>query len=637
MDKMKNRKTIGWMLGLVLPLLLAGNPPKETLPPPNILWVTIEDLSPMLGVYGDANANTPHLDAFAKRSIRYTNAFSTAPVCSPSRSCIITGYYGSSLGTQHLRSEASIPGTIIPYPKYLRKAGYFTSNNVKEDYNFIDNTIWDQSSNTAHWRQRKPGQPFFSIFNLMLTHQSGIFGNDEEYEKRISQFLPHVSRTNPDKLKLPPYYPDTPEIRKLWARYYTNVSIVDYQFSKFLQDLEEDGLTENTIVFFYSDHGTGVPRHKRALYDSGMKIPFMVHVPEKYASKYHFKPGTVNDDLISFIDLAPTLLKLVGFQQPKTYPGNSILSTKPVRSPAYLYGAADRVDEGFDVARSIRTKQYLYIRNYLPHLPLLQRNWYTDNSEIMKALNQVRSSPDLTQAQKAMFASTRSVEELYDVAKDPYQLHNLATDKRHVGVIRKMRETLTKEILKNHDTGFAPEPELIRLSQVSTPFEFSQDQRKFPLSTILAACDLMLKPQASEKDIAPFLTHKNGLVRYWAVIAARQMVENKAILKPYLRKLLQDAVPTVQVEAATLLAEWGDTSGVDIIVSHLQANDSPLLLYSSRALQNLALDHKVDPVGAKKTYETLDKEMKVKENQKNFYRLYSYWALSYLFDHVPGR
>ena len=632
---MKNwiNKEWKWVIGL--PLLLAGTPPKATLPPPNILWVTVEDISPMLGVYGDPNAHTPHLDAFAKRSVRFTNAFATAPVCSPSRSCIITGYRASSLGTQHLRSEAAIPETIRPFPKYLREAGYFTSNNVKEDYNFTDNSIWDNSSAQAHWRQREKGKPFFSVFNLMLTHQSKIFGSDEEYEKRIEDFLPFITRTSPETLQLPPYYPDTPEIRKLWARYYTNVSIVDYQFSQLLQALEADGLSDNTIVFFYSDHGTGMPRHKRTLYDSGMKIPFMVHIPEKYAGKYHFKPGTLNDGLVTFLELAPTALDMAGIKLPAGYAGKPIFSSDEIKSREYIYGASDRVDEGFELARSIRTKQHLYIRNYLPHLPLLQPNWYTDHSEIMKALKQARNSPDLTQAQQSIFAPTRPVEELYDVVRDPHQLHNLASDKHQGGLIQQMRKTLRQEILKNHDTAFAPEPELNRLSRGTTPFEFSQDRAKYPLLELMKVCDLMLKADLTEKDLTPYLTHKNGLVRYWAVVAARQMVNNKNSLKPQLQKLLRDEIPTVQIEAAKLLAEFGDTQGVNLIISHLQSDDSPLTLYAARALQDLALRHGVNPAGAKKTFEALDAEMKDKENQKNFYRLYSYWALTYLFDGVP--
>ncbi|WP_373512763.1 sulfatase-like hydrolase/transferase, partial [Persicitalea sp.] len=590
---MKNWVSTGWRWVLGLPLLLAGIPPEATLPPPNILWVTVEDISPMLGVYGDPNATTPHLDAFSKRSVRFTNAFATAPVCSPSRSCIITGYHGSSLGTQHLRSEASIPETIRPFPKYLREAGYFTSNNVKEDYNFIDNTIWDNSSRQAHWRQREEGKSFFSVFNLMLTHQSGIFGDDAQYEQRIKAFLPFITRTSPEAIQLPPYYPDTPEIRKLWARYYTNVSIVDYQFSQFLQELEEDGLSDNTIVFFYSDHGTGMPRHKRSLYDSGMKIPFMVHIPEKYAGKYPFKPGTLNNDFVTFLDLAPTVLDIAGIKLPAGYAGKPIFDSGEIKSREYIYGASDRVDEGFEMARSIRTKQYLYIRNYLPHLPLIQPNWYTDQSEIMRALTQARNSPDLTQAQKTMFAPTRPVEELYDVVRDPHQLHNLASEKRNAGLIRKMRKTLRQEILKNHDTAFAPEPELFRLSRGTTPFEFSQDRAKYPLPELMKVCDLMLKTDLTEKDLTPYLTHQNGLVRYWAVVAARQMDNTKNALKPQLQKLLRDEVPTVQIEAAKLLAEQGDTQGVNLIVSHLQSDDSPLVLYAARALQDLALRYGV--------------------------------------------
>lgn len=616
----------------ILPVLLSCTTKKDDLPPPNILWVTIEDLSPMIGPYGDANANTPYLNAFAERSIKFTNAFASAPVCSPSRSCIITGFYASSLGTQHLRSQVAIPDSIKPYPKYLREAGYFTSNNSKEDYNFIDSTIWDQSSNKAHWRNRKGDQPFFSIFNLMLTHQSSIFGSDSVYEKRISSFLPFVTPTSPDNLKLPPYYPNTPETRKLWARYYTNVSIIDYQFAKIMEELEEDGLTENTVVFFYSDHGTGVPRHKRALYDSGMKIPFLVHIPEKYAGKFNFKPGTVDDNMITFIDMAPTLFALTGLSIPEAYPGKPIISSGQVPATSHIYGASDRVDEGFELARSIRTKQYLYIRNFLPHLPLLQPNWYTDNSEIMQELNRVRNGKNLTEAQKTMFAGNRAVEELYDVGKDPHQLHNLASDGSFREVLQELRQTLQEEILKNYDTAFAPEPELIRLAKGTTPYEFARDSINYPLKQILNVCDLMLDPALTIENLSPYLRHQNGLVRYWALIAARQMNGDKTQLQPHLARLVQDEMPTNQVEAAKMLAEQGNRKAVEVIIGHMHTGDSPLLLYASRAFQDLALRYNVPAEGASDLFHKLEIEMEDEENRKNFYRLYSYWALTYVYN-----
>ena len=254
---------------------------------PNILWVSCEDITTMLGCYGDVNASTPNLDKFAKKSILFSNAFSTAPVCSPARSSIITGYYATTIGTQHLRSEVDIPNVIKPFPKYLREIGYYAVNNYKEDYNFTEDELWSDSSKNAHWKNREKDQPFFSVFNLGITHQSGIFGNDSIYNARIDKYLGDIEKIDPETLVLPSYYPDSPVIRKLWARYYTNVAIMDYQFGQILKELKGDGLEDNTIVIFFSDHGTGMPRSKRALYDSGLKIPMLVHIPQKLAVKFN--------------------------------------------------------------------------------------------------------------------------------------------------------------------------------------------------------------------------------------------------------------------------------------------------------------------------------------------------------------
>ena len=280
---------------------------------PNILWITCEDTSPYLGCYGDPHALTPNLDKLASEGSLYTQAFVTAPVCSPVRSCLITGVYATSLGTQHLRSTVSPPVSIQPFPKYLRAAGYYCSNNSKEDYNFRDPTIWDDSSETAHWRNRKAGQAFFSVFNLMFTHQGQINGSDEAFFEKYRAKLRPEERHDPETLVLPPYYPDTPMVRNIWARYYDLITFMDKEVGKLLAQLDEDGLAEDTIVFFFADHGLGLPRFKRTLYDSGLHIPLIVRFPARYRSMASASPGGRIDRLVSTIDLPPTVLTLAGF------------------------------------------------------------------------------------------------------------------------------------------------------------------------------------------------------------------------------------------------------------------------------------------------------------------------------------
>src|SRR5687767_10606299 len=340
---------------------------------PNILWISNEDMSPHLGVYGDTLARTPVLDRLASQSIRYTHAFTTAPVCAPSRAAIITGMYQTAIGAQHMRTtEDRVPELPGPYlavppfyvkafPEYLRAAGYFTSNRAKTDYPFgVPSTIWDDLGPGAHWRNRTDRtQPFFSVFNLEVTHESQIFPTSPARKGK-----PLV--TNPASIEVPPYYPDTPAVREELARVYDNIADMDRQVGEILRQLEEDGLADNTLVFYWSDHGDGVPRAKRSLYDSGLRVPLMIRIPPRLGQLA--APGTVRDDLVSFVDLAPTVLTLAGLEVPAHMQGRILLGPNAGAAPAYVFGARDRMDTEYDMMRSARDPQFLYIRNFSPEL-----------------------------------------------------------------------------------------------------------------------------------------------------------------------------------------------------------------------------------------------------------------------------
>ena len=342
---------------------------------PNILWITAEDMSPTLGCYGDKFAITPNIDRLAKQSVRYTKAFASAPVCSPSRSCLITGCYPPSLSTQQMRSGFAIPESMRGFPELLRKRGYYTSNNVKTDYNTgnyaeIIKHSWNESSATAHWRKRTDKtQPFFSIFNLMTSHQSrSMVWPYERFKKEVQSKLSASEIHDPAKTPLPPYYPDTPLIRREVARFYDCVTAMDKEVGDILKQLEKDDLSKNAIVFFYSDHGSGMPRHKRALLESGMHVPLMIRFPKKWQHLAPAKPGTTTERLVSFVDYAPTVLSLTGIAIPEAMQGKPFLGSKNSKPRRYVYGHRDRVDEVRDLARSVRDSRYLYIRNYMPHL-----------------------------------------------------------------------------------------------------------------------------------------------------------------------------------------------------------------------------------------------------------------------------
>jgi arylsulfatase A-like enzyme len=625
---------------IILPLILTVGAAgctmqsKTELPLPNVLWVSVEDITTLLGCYGDANASTPNLDAFAKRSVLFSNAFATAPSCAPSRSTIITGINSVTLGTQRLRSEISIPAEIKPYPKFLKEAGYFVTNNSKEDYNFRDTTIWNLSSGKAHWRMRNENQPFFSIFNLGQTHQSGIFGSDSVYAAKIKRFLPYIKTCNPDSVVVPPYYPNTPELRKHWARYYTNVSIIDYQFGEILKELETDSLTENTIVVFFSDHGTGVPRGKRSLYDSGLKIPLIVHVPDKYQKKYGMKPGTTDDRMVTFIDFAPTMLDIAGVEIPSGWLGKPFIPGNPENLHQYTFGISDRLDEAFEVARTLRTPEYRYIRNFIPQLPLIQPNFYTDQSEIMKALNAANREMELNEVQSVFFRTRRTAEELYDVKNDPHQIHNLAGDPAYNDKLVELRGILLAEVKKNFDTGLMPEPEMLRLSGGRTPYEAAHDPQVFPIDEILEACNLTLEPELQTNVVLEKLRHSNGLVRFWTVMAVQERGLNNQEVNAELRKLLNDSFPTVQIEAAKTLVKLGNKELITVIIRYVDGSDSAMGLYASRAYQEVSILLPRQPEALVQLYKKLAQEMNDRKNHTQYYKLYSYWALYPIFE--PG-
>lgn len=309
------------LLSLILPVLQASGIP----PRPNILWISCEDISSHLSCYGSADAITPNLDMLAKRGVRFTHTFTTCPVCATNRSSIITGMYPTSIGTHLMRCQAKLPDNIQCFTKYLRDAGYHCTNNAKTDYNFVPAAdSWDDSSPQAHWRKSQINQPFFHVRNFTNTHESRIWPRGKAHARQTTHLKPE-ERQDPSKVELPPYYSDTPETRRDWANYLENITEMDYRVGELLQQLEDDGLAEDTIVIFWSDHGVGLPRGKRWLYDSGTRVPYIVYVPEKFRINGQGKPGTVSDELISFIDLAPTVLSLAGVTIPKQMQGRAHL------------------------------------------------------------------------------------------------------------------------------------------------------------------------------------------------------------------------------------------------------------------------------------------------------------------------
>jgi len=438
---------------------------------PNILWVSCEDTSPDLGCYGDNYAVTPNIDRLAAEGVRYTNVYTNAGVCAPSRCGIITGMYPTTIGTHHMRCQGVPQAVVKCFSEYLRAAGYYCTNNVKTDYQFDPpETAWDESSKQAHWRNRGEGQPFFAVFNFTISHESQIRDRTEEMLKRLASLKPH-EKHDPAKAVLPPYYPDTPAVRTDWAQYYDIVTLMDKQVGDILKQLEDDGLAEETIVWFWGDHGRGLPRAKRWLYDSGIHVPLIIRVPEKLRkltmpdNPDALKAGTVNDDLIAFIDFAPTMLSLAGVKIPQHLQGKAFLGSQKAKPRQYIFAARDRMDEAYDIIRAVRDKRYKYIRNYMPYLSRGQDIEYMNEMPTMQEMRRLNTEGKLKGPQKQYFEPTKPIEELYDTLDDPHEVKNCSGDPKYKDVLERMRRVHQEWAKETSDIGLIPEPEFDQMKR----------------------------------------------------------------------------------------------------------------------------------------------------------------------------
>ena len=429
---------------------------------PNILWITCEDMSSHLGGFGEKVAKTPNLDRLAEEGVRYTNVFSTAGVCAPSRSAIITGMYQTSIGTQHMRTlqtpasqqfspvpsySALLPEQVRCFPEYLRKAGYYCTNNEKQDYQFIAPvTVWDENSTKADWRGRSDkNRPFFSVINLLVTHESQVFMRDKEQ-----------LQVKPEEVEVPSYYPDNAIIRKDIARFLTNVQLMDKQVGDILQKLKDDGLYDNTIIFFYSDHGDGLPFVKRELYDRGLKVPMIIRFPQGE------KGGTVDNQLISFVDLAPTVLSLANIPLPSYLQGQAFLGNQKAKTPRkYVYAARDRMDTEVDRVRAVSDGRYKYLKNYLPEKPYYQDIKYRLGQNSMKEILRLKEEGKLNEQQRYWFRNSKPDEELFDTQTDPNEYRNLANDPAYQAKLTELRTKHLEWLKKYGDMGAVPEKEML--------------------------------------------------------------------------------------------------------------------------------------------------------------------------------
>lgn len=548
-------KSLLLLIGLfVLPLSHAADRP-------NILWLSAEDINAHLGCYGDPHAITPNLDQLAKEGVRYTHAFTAAGVCAPCRSTIITGMYQTSIGTMHMRCNATLPDSIKPFPVYLREADYYCTNNSKTDYQFrAPKSTWDVSSGKAHWKNRpNPDQPFFAVFNFTGCHESGI-ASEDKYRSVTSGLQPN-ERQDPAKLTtLPPYYPDTPVVREDWKRNYELITALDHWVGQHLAELKKAGLAENTIVMFWSDHGVGLPRAKRWLYDSGTRIPLVVRIPEKFRTSGQGEPDTVDDQLISSLDFGPTVLNLAGLPVTPVTQGRAFLGPDLTPPRDYIYGARDRMDERYDIIRSVRDKRYRYLRNYEPLKPYFQYMNTPEKGATMKELRRVAKTGKMPAEMKLFMADLKPVEEFYDLENDPHEIKNLANDPAYVEELKRFRKAHLKWATETRDLGLIPEPEIVlREEKAGSRYAILANTEDTTLPSRLAR---MAALASSGKDALPELLEgledPDAAVRYWAATGIGNIASDDGVSLAFsFDSMRDDSSAVVRIAAARALLRIG--------------------------------------------------------------------------------
>jgi len=552
---------------------------------PNIVWLTSEDHGPHLGCYGDKYASTPNIDALAAKGLIYRHAWSNAPVCAPARTTLISGLYASSTGAEHMRSMVAYPAGKQMFPQLLRAAGYYCTNNVKEDYNLAQpGQVWDESSRKAHWKNRAVDQPFFAVFNSTKSHESQI------------RTRPHTLVHDPAGVRLPAYHPDTPEVRHDWAQYYDGVNAADADAGEHLRELDEAGLLDSTIVFYFADHGSGMPRSKRSACNSGLQVPLVLYIPEKFR---HLRPsdyvaGGATDRLVSFVDFAPTVLSLASVEPPDWMQGHAFLGPYAAPPQPFLYGFRARMDERYDMMRSATDGRFVYVRNYLPHKLPGQYLSYMFQTPTTQVWHRLHEEGKLTAAQDN-FWRPKPAEELYDLSSDPDEINNLAGTPQHQETLERLRRAQQALAQRIRDVGYLPEGEMHARSAGSTPYDMGHDEAKYPFDRIMQAAELASRSDGNVvRPLVEALGDADSAVRYWGAIG--MLVRGATAVqagRETLNTALADAAPFVRVAAGEALARYGTPADRETALAELakladcQQNDVFVAMAAFNAIESL--------------------------------------------------
>ena len=557
---------------------------------PNILWIFSEDNSShWMGCYGNDQAKTPRIDALANEGGLFENAYSNAPVCAVARATVLTGVYSPTMGAQHMRSRHAIPSKYRPNVEYLREAGYYCTNRRKTDFNFKgdDDSYWDDSSRKADYKKRPEGSPFYAFVSVAVSHESSLFTNKPLEPKRLK----------PEEIDLPPYLPDLLEIRKDYARYHDRITDMDSQVGQLLDQLKRAGLAEDTIVIYSSDHGGVLPRGKRYLEETGVKVPMIIRIPEKYQHLSPFKPGERVSEPVSFVDFSPTLLSLAGIKIPSQMQGRALLGESR-QEPAsdemeFLY--ADRFDEYYGMRRGLSDGRWKYTRNFNPHLSLAPYSSYQFGQPGWVAYKKAFVDGDLKAEHAAIWKAPDICEQLFDLSADPWEMNNLATDPSHSKKLLAMRNRLKATMVEVTDTGLVPEPIFDALAGGATIADYVQSNT-FQFTEVI---DLAFAASSADPVNLPLFKEKLASIdpvqRYWATIGLVVLGEQSESASDALMPLLDDKYTVVSTVAAEAFLKWGkvDLAEQSLLASVADESDVYSLLHLFYTLKRYALLGKV--------------------------------------------
>ena len=524
---------------------------------PNIVWIVSEDNSiHYLEHFFEGGAKAPHIEALAAHGLTFDNAFSNAPVCSVARTTLATACYGPRIGTQYHRryTMAPMPKGLRMFPAYLREAGYYTTNNSKKDYNAVEGPgVWDASSRTASWRNRpKSDQPFFHMQSHAQSHEGSLHFNRGVFENE-------KTKTDPESIQLADYHPDTPLFRYTHARYHDRMLDIDAIVGKTVEHLKQDGVLEDTFIFYFGDHGGVLPRSKGYIYESGLHVPLIVRVPENFKHLTPATSGTRLDGFVSFIDFGPTTLHLAGVEVPSQVDGKAFLgkdvSKAAINARDESFGYADRFDEKYDFIRSVRKGRYQYIRNYQPYLPDGLNNNYRYKNLAFAQWRDLYNAGKLTGAAKQFFDSKPN-EMLFDCETDPHQVNNLAGEPKYAKVLTELRQRLRVIVKGLPDLSFYPESYLAE-NAMQDPVLFGQQHKK-EIAELVDIADLALLPfQKAKPALLAAMSSDDPMKRYWAAMACTAFADEASVLADDAKGLLNDPSQIVRIRAAEFLGRIG--------------------------------------------------------------------------------